>query len=185
VFFHPDRDAITLLSGVFVTDDARAAWRGTPGLGDARWRLRELTGNGRPEGVASGRLVLDILEDIKGQPLRTHLPGRRLRASPLAEPELVDFTQVYGAVIREAELEGPAAIAHLRDLEDRFRLALTLMRRRQECGLTQRQLASLTGTPQYQISRMEAGLANPTLRTVGALARALGIELTVGRSDVA
>ena len=43
--------------------------------------------------------------------------------------------------------------------------------------MTQQQLAAASGIRQSEISRIESGHGNPTLKTISALARALGAEL--------
>lgn len=43
--------------------------------------------------------------------------------------------------------------------------------------LTQKQLAEQTGIDQAEISRIERGQANPTTATLGALTRALGVDV--------
>ena len=49
---------------------------------------------------------------------------------------------------------------------------------RLEQGLTQMQLSEITGIQQREITRIENGNANPTLRTIQRLMLALGHELT-------
>jgi len=90
---------------------------------------------------------------------------------------MTTFEETYAAVVAEAEAEGPAAVAELRLLEDRYRLASDLIGRRQALHMTQQQLAAASGIRQSEISRIESGHGNPTLKTIGALARALGAEL--------
>ena len=90
---------------------------------------------------------------------------------------MTTFEETYAAVVAEAEAEGPAAVAELRLLEDRYRLASDLIGRRQALHMTQQQLAAASGIRQSEISRIESGNSNPTLKTIGALARALGAEL--------
>ena len=90
---------------------------------------------------------------------------------------MTDFDDHYRQVIAEAEAEGPEAIEELRILEDRYRLASDLVGRRLALHMTQQQLAAASGIRQSEISRIEGGNANPTLRTIGALAHALGAEL--------
>ena len=97
----------------------------------------------------------------------------------------IDFARVYERVAREAQAEGPLAIRQLRALEDRYRLALAVRTRRIEARLTQEQLGEACGVPRREIGRIESGEANPTLLTIGSLARALGGELRVGRPDPA
>ena len=89
------------------------------------------------------------------------------------------FEETYARVVAEAEVEGPAAVAQLRLLEDRYRLASDLIGRRQALHMTQQQLAVASGIRQSEISRIEGGNGNPTLKTIGALARALGAELRI------
>ena len=48
---------------------------------------------------------------------------------------------------------------------------------RKEQGLTQKQLAEITGITQADISRLESGTANPSLRTLKRLAEGMGMEL--------
>ena len=95
---------------------------------------------------------------------------------------MTTFEEHYAQVVAEAEAEGPEAVAHLRTLEDRYRLASDLIGLRRERRMTQEQLASASGIRQSEISRIEGGNGNPTLKTIGALAHALGAELrlTVG-----
>ena len=92
---------------------------------------------------------------------------------------MTTFEETYARVVAEAEAEGPAAVAELRMLEDRYRLASDLIGRRQELHMTQQQLAAASGIRQSEISRIEGGNGNPTLKTMGALARALGAELHI------
>ena len=90
---------------------------------------------------------------------------------------MTDFDEHYRRVVAEAEAEGPAAVMELRMLEDRYRLAADLIGRRLALHMTQQQLAAASGIRQSEISRIEGGNGNPTLKTIGALARALGAEV--------
>ena len=90
---------------------------------------------------------------------------------------MTTFEEAYARVVAEAEAEGPEAIEALRILEDRYRLASDLIGRRRALHMTQQQLAAASGIRQSEISRIEGGNGNPTLKTIGALARALGAEL--------
>ena len=148
--------------------------RGTPGLGGARRRLRELREAERA-GVLSHRLVVDTFERINHQS-RNALP---LRATLDPLGALVEFAQLRHLVHSEAAAEGPAALAELAEAEDRYRLAAELLARRRRAGMTQRDLAARSRVPQHYISELENGCANPTLTTLGALARALGTAVTL------
>ena len=50
---------------------------------------------------------------------------------------------------------------------------------RRTSGLTQKQLAERTGIAQADISKLESGNANPSLRTLKRLASGLGMMLRV------
>ena len=47
-------------------------------------------------------------------------------------------------------------------------------------GLSQKQLAQMTGIDQSDISKIERGTANPSISTLERIAKALGGKLTVG-----
>ena len=53
----------------------------------------------------------------------------------------------------------------------------TLRARRKSLGLSQEQVAALTGKAQSQIARLEAGKEDPRLSSVVQIARSLGTEL--------
>jgi len=57
--------------------------------------------------------------------------------------------------------------------EEHFRLARQLAQRRQALHLSQKALSSRTGIDQSEISRLERGTGNPTLRTLSTIASAL------------
>lgn len=48
---------------------------------------------------------------------------------------------------------------------------------REENGMTQKQLSDITGITQADISRLESGTANPSLRTLKRLAAGMGMAL--------
>ena len=50
---------------------------------------------------------------------------------------------------------------------------------RAEKAITQRRLAEITGIDQSDISRIERGMANPTVGTLEKIAAALGMELKI------
>ena len=60
-----------------------------------------------------------------------------------------------------------------------FGLGQLLSSRRQELQMSQAALSEETGVPQADISRIECGHANPTLRTVEKLLGALNLRITV------
>lgn len=58
-------------------------------------------------------------------------------------------------------------------------LAVSLVSARMEAGLTQKQLAEITGIYQADISKIERGLANPSLSTLKRLADGMGMALKI------
>ena len=92
---------------------------------------------------------------------------------------MTTFDEFHAEVVAEAEAEGPEAVAHLQRLEDHYRLASDLIGCRLALQMTQQQLATASGIRQSEISRIESGHANPTLKTMSALARALGAEVHI------
>jgi ribosome-binding protein aMBF1 (putative translation factor) len=84
------------------------------------------------------------------------------------------FSQFMRELKREAEVEGPEAIAELRYFRERFRLARRFAEARRKRGWTQAKLAAKTGLNQSEISNIESGQANPTYKTLQTVASALG-----------
>lgn len=87
-----------------------------------------------------------------------------------------DFDELMRDIEEEARRAGPKAMAQYAAFGAYYRLARQVFDLRKAAGLTQRQLAARSGVQQADISRIEAGDANPTLATVAALAYALGAE---------
>ncbi len=174
VFFTWANHAPVILHGDATVTTGFPPRHGTPGLGGARRRLRELREAER-QGVLRHRLVLGIFDDTKYQSRRA-LPLRETH-DPLGA--LVDFEQIETLIHIEAAAAGPHMLIALAEAEERCRIGEALRTRRIAAGLTQRLLASHSGIPHYSVSEIENGCANPTLSTLGALARALGAALTV------
>lgn len=59
------------------------------------------------------------------------------------------------------------------------RLGRDLAERRKQLNLTQPDLAAISGLQQSEISRIERGLANPTLSTISPLLAALQLDFAV------
>jgi transcriptional regulator with XRE-family HTH domain len=74
---------------------------------------------------------------------------------------------------RAAVSSKPISLAMRRDLGQKLREA------RKTTGLSQRQLAKLTGIHHAHISEIENGLQNVTFDTVTVLARAVGLEAQI------
>jgi ribosome-binding protein aMBF1 (putative translation factor) len=68
-----------------------------------------------------------------------------------------------------------------KEYELTFGLGELMSSRRQELQMSQSELAEETGIPQADISRIECGHANPTLKTVEKLLNALDLRITISR----
>jgi transcriptional regulator with XRE-family HTH domain len=83
---------------------------------------------------------------------RDSIAARRARLAPSVEADRVVFEQAYD-------------------------LAMQVVGLREARGLTQAQLAELSGIDQGDISRIERGATNPTARTLQRIANALDADL--------
>ena len=63
------------------------------------------------------------------------------------------------------------------------KIGLRILRRRQELGLTQQQIADRLGVSATNITRIEHGEQNVTIRTLVKLADALGMTVVVDLVD--
>ncbi len=82
----------------------------------------------------------------------------------------------FDGLIREIEDE---AVAELRALDLRFRLASELLAARRDARLSQRELAARSGVQQAEISKIERGGVVPTLATMNRLLQPLGRRLAI------
>lgn len=62
-------------------------------------------------------------------------------------------------------------------LEPEFAIVQAMIDARKKSGLTQKELADKTGIAQGDISKLENGSANPSLRTLRRLASGMGMRL--------
>jgi transcriptional regulator with XRE-family HTH domain len=90
-----------------------------------------------------------------------------------------DFDDLMHEIEDETRRAGPKAMRDAAALRASYRLAVSVIELRRKAGLSQRQLAARSGVQQADISRIEAGDANPTLATIAALAYALGTEVSL------
>lgn len=75
------------------------------------------------------------------------------------------------------QMKDPAFRAEWEALGPERQITMAIIEGRAEKGLTQNQLAVETGIAQADISRLENGTANPSLRTLKRLAAGLGMQL--------
>lgn len=62
-------------------------------------------------------------------------------------------------------------------LEEEYKLIQTVILSRKKMNLTQKELAELSGINQADISKIERGSANPTVKLLRKLANAMGMDL--------
>jgi ribosome-binding protein aMBF1 (putative translation factor) len=96
-----------------------------------------------------------------------------------------DIDRLIQDIEQEAVTEGPEAVAQLRSLDSRYRIAGQLLALRRRRGLTQRRLSELSGVQQADISRIERGETQPTTVTARRLADALGADFGFYETDTA
>lgn len=77
------------------------------------------------------------------------------------------------------QLQDPAFKKEYDDLEPEFQIIRAMIDARKEMGLTQKQLSELTGIAQADISKIENGNANPSLKTLQRLAAAMGKKVKI------
>lgn len=77
------------------------------------------------------------------------------------------------------QLKDPEFRTEWEALEPERQIIRAIIEGREEKHMTQKQLAEVTGIAQADISRLESGTANPSLRTLKRLAAGLGMELKV------
>ena len=75
------------------------------------------------------------------------------------------------------QLKDPAFQAELETLEPERQIIRAIIEGRERCDLTQQQLAEITGIQQADISRLENGTGNLSLRTLKRLAAGMGMQL--------
>lgn len=82
----------------------------------------------------------------------------------------------FDAYLNE-KLKDPAFKAEYDALEPEFSIIQAMIDARKASGLSQKQLSERTGIAQADISKLESGNANPSLRTLRRLAAGMGMQL--------
>jgi predicted transcriptional regulator len=77
------------------------------------------------------------------------------------------------------KLKDPKLKAEYDSLEPEFSIIQAMIDARKSSGITQKELSKITGIAQADISKLENGNANPSLRTLQRLARGLGMNLKI------
>ncbi len=77
------------------------------------------------------------------------------------------------------QLKDPELKKEYDALEPEFAIIRAILDARKETGLTQKELSKRTGIAQGDISKLENGSANPSLRTLQRLAAGMDMQLKV------
>lgn len=76
-------------------------------------------------------------------------------------------------------MQDPEFKAEWDALDPEFAVIEAMLKARKESGLTQKQLSERTGVAQTDISRLERGNGNPSLRTLQRLAAGMGMRVKI------
>jgi len=79
----------------------------------------------------------------------------------------------------EEQLKDPEFRTEWDALEPEFAIVQAMIDARKNSGLTQKQLAERTGIAQGDISKLENGSGNPSLKTLQRLAAAMDMKLRI------
>ena len=83
------------------------------------------------------------------------------------------------------QLTDPAVKAEYDALEPEFAIIQAMIDARKSSGLTQKQLSERTGIAQADISKLESGNANPSLKTLQRLAAGMGMKIKIEFQPIA
>ena len=84
------------------------------------------------------------------------------------------------SALKKNALQNPEVKRAYDDLGAEFELISSLITMREESGLTQDEVAERMGTKAPNISRLESGRSNPSLKTLVSYAHACGFKLDLG-----
>ena len=77
------------------------------------------------------------------------------------------------------QLQDPEIKAEYDALEPEFSIMQAMIDARKSSGMTQKQLSEKTGIAQADISKLESGSANPSLRTLQRLAAGMDMRVKI------
>lgn len=86
--------------------------------------------------------------------------------------------------LKERAFENKSVKDSYDELYEEFELISYLITMREQSGLTQSQIAEKMGTKSPNISRLESGRSNPSLKTLSNYAFACGFKLNLGFTAV-
>jgi len=91
--------------------------------------------------------------------------------------QLIPFSRFKKQALKDPEIK-----AEYDRLEPEFAIIRSIIRKRLETGMSQKQLAEKMGTKQSALSRLESGTYNPSLAFLKKVSAALGGKLQISIS---
>ena len=80
---------------------------------------------------------------------------------------------------RDKKLQDPSFKEAYDELETEYLIMREMLKSREELGISQAQLSTMTGITQPDISKLENGKSNPSISTLKKIADALGKKLLI------
>lgn len=77
------------------------------------------------------------------------------------------------------QLKDPEVKAEYNALEPQYEIQKAMIAARIHSGMTQKQLSEVTGIAQADISKLENGNANPSIKTLQRIAEGLGMSMKI------
>lgn len=121
-------------------------------------------------------LTNGFVKKTQKTPPREIEKAKRYRADHQQREESRTMGKNFRETLNE-QMKDPEFRAEWEAQEPERQIMHAILEGRQNCNLTQEQLAQVTGINQANISRLENGTANPSLRTLKRLAEGMGMEL--------
>lgn len=81
--------------------------------------------------------------------------------------------------IKEKYLKDPETLRAYEEMEPEYQLIYAIVESRREKNISQQELANMTGIDRSDISKMENGNANPSLKTIKRIAEGLGKRVEI------
>lgn len=82
----------------------------------------------------------------------------------------------YKKYVKENDISSGKDLA---DIEEQAAIISAVIKKRNELGMSQRDLAAICGIPQSSVARIESFQTTPNLSTLIKILRPLGLKLTV------
>lgn len=87
---------------------------------------------------------------------------------------MTNFNELLAEQLKDPEFKKEYDV-----LEPEFEIKRAMIDARKSKGMTQKELATLSGITQGDISKLENGSANPSIKTLQRLAKAMGKKLKI------